>query len=558
MAYNAKQGEAALDFLPGADSNVTNENDKKRIQAYDLYENIYINATKTLKIVLRGDDQNPLLVPTGRKIVEATNRFLGVNLGFLVEAGGDEGTREAVQAWWDSFWKREAFVSKFASNKRWGLVRGDACFYISANPNKTIGKRIKVVELDPRTLFEIEDPNDSERTLGYHIVDTVQDFRDPDKLEKKIARRRTFRRVDDEFGETQYITSELGFYELGKWDDRDTASREKMEKIPSQMDEEEFQLPKPINALPVYKWRTRPLQNSSWGTSILAGLETLLYAVNQSISDEDATIVFQGLGMYVTTAAAPIDENGQITDWNIGPKQIIEISGDQRFERVSGLSDVAPFQDHMNWIDQKGISESSGTPEIAIGRVDVAVAESGISLQLQMMPLIAGNAELELEMVNVLDQFFHDITTLWLPAYEQETFGGAQQNEEASDTAIATMSEISVVCLFDDPMPKNRDAEVQEVVLLDSSNLILKSMAVAKLRELGWKYPTVDPFTDEPLDDDDIADMLLEQAKESAAAMDPFSAGLGGGDTGATDEFGNPIEQPETPDNRTIDLGVSA
>ena len=99
----------------------------------------------------------------------------------------------------------------------------------------------------------------------------------------------------------------------------------------------------------------------------------------------------------------------------------------------------------MNFINEKGISESSGTPEIAIGRVDVAVAESGISLQLQMMPLLASNAELELEIITVLDQMHFDITTQWLPAYEPEMFGDAE-----------TMSEITVVYLFDDPMPKNR------------------------------------------------------------------------------------------------------
>jgi hypothetical protein len=285
-----------------------------------------------------------------------------------------------------------------------------------------------------------------------------------------------------------------------------------------------------------------PLQQSSWGHSQLTGLETLMYAINQSLSDEDATVVFQGLGMYVTTAGAPRGPDGELTDWNIGPKQIVEIGQDQRFERVTGVSDVTPYQAHMNFIDEKGLSESSGTPEVAIGRVDVAVAESGISLQLQMMPLIAANAEKELEIINTMDQMFHDITTMWLPAYEPELFGD-----------VMVMSQINVVCIFDDPMPKNRDAQVQEVIQLDTSNLILKSMAVAKLRDLGWEFPSVDMYGN-PLTDDDIAGMLLNQSAAAAAAMDPYSMGFAGG---GTDPNADPNAAGNTPNQQAIDLGTS-
>jgi hypothetical protein len=554
MPYNEKQYHAALDFLPAADENIVNADDQKRVRAYDLYEFLYINSTVTLKIVLRGDDQTPILMPSAKKLIEAQQRFLGVNLNYFVDAGGDEGTRSAVDDWWGSFFKREALASKFTSNKRWGLVRGDACFYIYSKPQKAVGDRICIKELDPRQIFEIENADDE--VIGYHVVDTVQDWREEDKPDKRISRRRTFRKVFQDQDETadDYmsvvgVTSELTFWEIGKWDDRDVVNRAKMEAVTEGAEEhgaeEEFFIGSDqvsITQLPIYKWRTRPPQNSTWGHSTLTGLETLLYAVNQSLSDEDATIVFQGLGMYVTTAGPPRDpDTGEVTTWNIGPKQVIEIGQEQKFDRVTGVDSLEPFQSHMTFIDEKGLSESSGTPEIAIGRVDVAVAESGISLQLQMAPLIAGNAELELEMINVLDQMFHDITTMWLPAYEPEQFGDFE-----------TMQEITVVCLFDDPMPKNRDAEIQETVLLDSANLILKSMAVAKLRTLGWRYPETDPITGEPLDDEMIAQMLIQQSAALAAAADPFSASLAGQNL---DDAGNPID--DTPTEQTIDLGQS-
>lgn len=335
----------------------------------------------------------------------------------------------------------------------------------------------------------------------------------------------------------------MTFWEIGKWDDRDPVNAGKVERVPNpEADEELFFLPATITQLPVYKWRTRPPQNSGWGHSILTGLETLLYSINQSLSDEDATIVFQGLGMYVTTSGPPRDPaTGDVTDWNIGPKQIIEINREETFERVTGITDISPFTNHMTFIDEKGLSESSGTPEVAIGRVDVAIAESGISLQLQLMPLLTANAELELEMINVIDQMFHDITTMWLPGYEVEVFGNFE-----------VMQEITVVCLFDDPMPRNRDADIQEVVLLDSSGLILKTMAIAKLRSLGWEYPTVDAFGN-PLTDDDIAQMLLDQTAAANAALDPYGAGA----FGQVDDGSGADSQGNTPDQQTVDLGVT-
>ena len=324
-----------------------------------------------------------------------------------------------------------------------------------------------------------------------------------------------------------------------------------MEKVAGgDLEEEEFDLPQTILHLPVYKWSNMAAQNSNWGTSQLAGLETLLYAINQSLSDEDATMVFQGLGMYVTDAAPPLDANNDVTDWNIGPKQIIEIATGQKFERVTGVNDVKPYQDHMNFVND-GMAEASGTPQTAIGRVDVTVAQSGISLKLELMPLIAANAEKELELINTLDQLFNDITVEWLPAYEQESFGNAD-----------IMAELSVVCVFDDPMPRDHDAEVTEVVTLAAANLILNSMAVAKLRDLGWKYPTTDPTTGAPLTDDDIASMLLDQQALATQATDPFAQGGGNTDANGNplDANGNPVDPNaagQGSDSQTINLGTS-
>ena len=194
MPYNLKQYSAALDFINTGDSNVANDLDKRRIGAYDLYENLYINSTQTLKLVLRGDDSYPILMPSGKKIVDATNRFLGVGFDFLVEGAGDAGTQELLNQWWAGFFKRESLRAKFASSKKWGLVRGDAAFYVYGNNNKVAGQRLSIAELDPRQLFEIEDASGG--VIGVQNLGKGSEYRSPVTTAKKIVRRRTVRMTE--------------------------------------------------------------------------------------------------------------------------------------------------------------------------------------------------------------------------------------------------------------------------------------------------------------------------------------------------------------------------
>lgn len=558
MPYNLKQYEPAKPFLRGGDDNIVAEDDKTRVMAYDLYENIFSNSANQLKLVLRGDDSVPILMPSGRKVVETTHRFLGVGFDYFVEPVGDEGIRQSLETYFREWFKRETVRQKFSSNKRWGLVRGDAHFYLHADPNKPVGERLSIEEVDPRQVFLIEEG----RTLvGCHLVDVVPDFTAKNDPSKKLARRRTFRREKNTAGEfTGRITSELTHWTLGNWDDRGTLDEQQRakEQVRSvDFDEPVLPLPDQITVLPLYRWRNKPPQNSSWGVSEMEGFETLMYALNQSITDEDATIVFQGLGMYVTNAAAPIDPNtGELTDWNIGPMQIIEVPGskaDQYFERVSGVQDVSPYQDHMKWIDEKGIGEAGGLPSIATGKIaDTAIPESGIALELHLMPLLKANEEKELEFLVILDQMFHDIVTMWLPAFEAD-FEGAFSNVDA-------LKACSVVTIFDDPLPVNKTQVVQDTILLQTSHLILRAMAVAKFREIGWKYPQFGPDGVTPLTDDDIAAMLLDEANADASVGLSNLGPINGGGGALTDQFGNPIDAagnpvPTPPDQTQIPLG---
>ena len=516
-----------FDALSG-DSNVVGEIDKLRIGAYDLYDGMYHNRQESLKIQIRGDNQLPIYMPSSRKIIEATGRYLCVGFDYfakgnedtddpeaVVNADNSEATR-TVEGYFAQLFKREKIKSKQVRQKRYGLVRGDAIWYLTADPSKEQGKRLSVHELDPRQFFPIDDPNDNTRTVGCHIVDLVQDPTKADDKNAKVARRQTYRKVAQADGST-VITSERTCWEIGKWDDRILEEAE-LKRVPDpKNDIELFTLPPQITQLPVYHYKNNQMPNGSYGSSELAGMETLIFAINQSITDEDLTMIMQGLGMYVTNAAPPQNADQTVGDWSVGPGVVIELGTDQEFTRVTGVTDVSPYQDHIKSIDD-ALMQGSGTPEIAVGAVDVAVAESGVALMLQMGPILAKNAEKELEWLLLTDQMFFDITNMWLPAYEEIQPNGAV-----------------VQTIVDDPMPVNRDAKIQELMLLYTSGVITLSMVVSGLMELGYDFGTSDP-------EEAAAKISAEQKQKSIDMMgDPYANGEGG--VGAEDETGIEGEQ---------------
>ena len=147
-------------------------------------------------------------------------------------------------------------------------------------------------------------------------------------------------------------------------------------------------------------------------------------------------------------------------------------------------------------------------PDVAIGKVDVSVAESGISLSLQLAPILAANSEREQNLLSVMDQMFFDLRTMWFPTYEAATY-------DAEVTAIVG-----------DPMPKNREAKITELINLKTAGLLSAEEVRKELVALGYD---IDPATDK----------LLAEATASAAAADPFGKRveeeLGGTGTGSPD-----------------------
>lgn len=462
--------------------------DQDRLRAYALYEDMYHNRPETFKVFLRGSDADSgIYFPSAKKIVEAMNRFYCKDFNFVVPPGDGaaKDSENLLIMHLGNLFRRESILSKFANQKRNGLIRGDVCWYLKADPTKPALSRISVLELSPANYFPISDPNDAKRILGCHIVDVVWDAREKDDKSKKVARRQTYLKAGVSFAAatnsyvevpaaTQGIWYETTHWEIGKWDDRNM-KKEDMEQVkdPALVDVAMMQLPAQITSLPVYHWKNGP-SDTLFGTSELSGIETLIAAINQSITDEDLTLILQGLGVYATDSKPPTTATGAPAPWTLGPGVVVEHTMGTKFDRISGVSSVAPFQEHITAM-QNAMQEGNGIPDIAAGKVDVTVAESGVSLALQLAPILASGKEKEGEILGVTDHMLYDLITMWFPAYESLTFEGASASSTVGD-----------------PMPVNREARIQEVMLLFTSSLITIAMAQAELAKLGYNFQAGD------------------------------------------------------------------
>ena len=471
------------DRIGGSGANLAGSGleDLARIGSYALYEDFYYNRPESFRVLMRGEDADPVYIPTAKKIVEAMNRFLCKKFAFVVPPNGNDTEEGELIMRMENLFKREKVYSKFKSLKRMGLVRGDAMIYVTADPAKEQFSRLSIYELSPSNYFPIVDPGDRQRVIGCHIVEIVRDTREKDDKTKTVARRRTYlkggvsynastEQYEQVIGASQGVWTEVTHWAIGKWDDRHMKKGD-LEKVTLPEDVPMFQLPAQITSLPVYHWRNTTTDSSVFGISELAGIETLIAGINQDISDTQLTLVLQGLGLYVTDSRPPVDEAGNTTPWNLGPGSVAEIKAGGKFERVTGVGSVSPALELIQEL-KNGAQEANGIPDIAAGKVDVTVAESGISLQLQLAPMLAAAEEKEQEILGTIDHFLYDLKTQWFPAYEGTTFS----------------EEVSITSHVEDAMPVNREARVQEVMLLFTSNLITIAQAQAQLAELGYKF----------------------------------------------------------------------
>lgn len=458
--------------------------DAERILSYQVYEQIYWNVPETFKLVLRGQSNtSPIYIPTARTIVDTTTRYIGCRPGVTIDDGlGTPEEQTMTKRMFLSLFRRERFWSKYNANKMYGVMRGDWVWHIIGNSDKPQLKRLKIEAIDPASYFPVPHPNDPDKIIAAHIVEQVQ--REDGSI---FIRRQTYQRGADPVnnnGTDTTIYNSVALFNIDAWAELSDKAVEVIKPITP--------LPPDITAIPLYHIKNIETPGDPFGSSELRGFERILAAVNQAISDEELALALEGLGMYETDGGPPRDENGNITDWVLGPGRVVEHPLGSKFSRVNGVNSVDPVQNHLQFLINS-IKEASATPDAAVGKVDVQVAESGVALMMQLQPLLAKKDVRDDIIADVHNQMFYDLRA-WFKAYE------------------GFDSPCLVEILFDSPIPENRAGRIQEILDIVAAGLADTDWGRSELTKYGYIFP------------DDTGDKVMTEAALRAQASDPFAA----------------------------------
>lgn len=425
--------------------------DIARIQSYQAYEEMYYNVPDIFKVSLRGTNALPLYVPAARTIIDTTHRYYGVDFRPVVAGSGADAT--AAQLALADFMKRERFRSKFNGLRRYGLIQGDSIWHLTADETKPVGSRLRITALDPAMYFPITDDEDVDRIVGCHLVELISTA-DGDRI-----RRLTYRKI-----EGGGVTVEEGIFKTDKWGGP--------EDVPESVIRPETPLPPQITSLPVYHTKNTEQPGDPFGSSEIRGLERLFSGLNQAMSDEDLALALMGIGMYATDASQPIDpKTKQPVPWQLGPGRVVHHDGTS-FTKLPGATDLdEAYGAHYDRLWQ-AIKQASATPDIAIGSVDVSIAQSGIALALQLGPMLAKAGEKNDLLLDSHTQLFYDIINMWMPAYEQTTFEG-----------------VSVDCVVGNGVPVDREARFAELNDMLDRGVIDTEYYREEAKKLGYTFP---------------------------------------------------------------------
>lgn len=498
--------------------------DRDRVTAYETYTDLYRNQVDIFKNVLQLEDGQDLytrLVPVVRTIVEATNRYLGQGLTWVAtppdaaaatDAGaGTDGSAAIAETMGalNALFDREGIIGKFMSLKRWMLIRGDAVLHVTADPSKPQGTQVRIVELNPSSYFALTDPSDDTRITGVYLVNVI-----PDDAGDDIAARLEYQRVLTDTDSQKFNGAPIGtvfmrltFWEVDGWDDRFGGELAAV-PTPSRFNTPEqaallggTTLPPAITAIPVYLFRNPPY-DKLYGVSEVQGVETLLNGVSQAATDQDLAVAMTGLGVYWTDSGRPRDADGTEIPWSIGPAALLELMEGKTMNRLQGLTTVQPSVDHIAMLSSQA-RETTGTPDIAVGAVDVKVAESGVSRAIQFSPVIAKNQEKEEEIKGKLNQMLFDLLTGWLPSFDGYTDNGVRVKAE-----------------FGPALPVSATEVVNQLTALVDKRIVSGEWARTYLTsQLGWTFPVNE------------ADVI---AQEGSSALDATGARLDAAIAGGT------------------------
>lgn len=468
--------------------------EQQRIAAYMLYEQLYWNAPEAYKLVARGKEDKPIYIPSAMTIVETMQRYLAPDLSIILDpAFGQPSEQELATQVITDFLRRERFISKFNSNKRYGIIRGDWIFYLQADPNRAPGSRVSIFAIDPASYFPIYQEDNLDVIIGAHVVDTFEENG------KTLIKRETWRKATG-LGGPSPITYESAVFKIDEWGGPGLE-----EKAPQKVLQAKITLPSPIDDLPFYHIRHFDEPGTPWGSSELRGIERLLGAINQAISDEDLTLAMEGLGVYATTAGTPQDEDGNDAPWNLGPGRVVELPGGEGLSvgdlmaRITGTTTVSPYQDHLKYMHAQ-LDGSKGMSAVVKGNVDVTQDISGIALRLEMGPILSVVQEKETNVTDVLTNLLFNLPK-WYIAYE----GGA----------LNGLLNIRWIPKYGDKIPPDYKEEFDELMTLAGASP--KIVPASYIRQRLRSMPR---FADLP----DEATLQAQIDAENQAALDMLGA----------------------------------
>jgi hypothetical protein len=194
--------------------------------------------------------------------------------------------------------------------------------------------------------------------------------------------------------------------------------------------------------------------------------------ITQVMSDEDLALAIAGIGVYATDASRPIDpDTKKPVPWQIGPGRVLHHDGTSftRVQGATGLNDSYGAHYDRLW---SALKMAASTPDIAIGMVDVQVANSGIALALQLSPMLAKAGEKNQIIMDVHNQMFFDWANMWEPAYEGNNYEGV----------VITTSP-------GDAVPIDRAARFAELNDMLDRGVIDTSFYRTECAKLGYAFP---------------------------------------------------------------------
>lgn len=433
------------------------EAERVRVASYLKYDDIYWNDPKQYALRVL-DGEAPVYIPNARTVVDTTSHYLLKGLALTCE---NKETQSAL----DDFVKREVFYSRFQSAKVSGVTRGDFVFHMTADPRKAEGTRISLTAVDPGNVFPIWDLDEPDRMVGCHIATPYFLPKDEDPDQKLRIRRLTYRLVEQGV-DRRRVSREEAIFELdGAWSF--TGNQNKLKKVREVLPL--ALLDDRIQHIPIYWFKNRDWQGEPYGSSELRGIERLLEIISQSATDVSASLALEGLGVYATDGGRPVDDAGTETEWQVSPGKVMEVPQGSYFRRVEGVGSITPAVDQITYLENR-INTALGLSDVALGKIDAQVAQSGIALAIKFLPTLAKVETRDQAGIDVLTQMFFNWKT-WYEIFEHKTLEG------------------DIVPTIGDKLPMDRTARVNELNNMIDRKIITRQYYRDEMESLGYKFP---------------------------------------------------------------------